>query len=586
MRIIHSVVQAVAATSRTSLDLLALPFPFSQVALLDPEQFAKAAKERRITMWGGRDLDLSGLEELHRRGVLVPMFCVSIDDADPSRRRDTSASLTPKHVHSTVVSELYRAAQEGRVMDPGAEDFEQWPHERVRASWPSVARGYLYSQHQLLGLERARSLASSLRPTLIANRLVVHLDEVDVPDQHALSACASWRSLAITLSALDTRAWPHITRMIAGSETWRSTTLSQPPQELLGWLGLTVKEVHRQAELLRSSASFDDVLGDFYDLIRRANPKTWETLQGDARTAMDSRMAAEVLDLFAHELTDDEDDLASAGSEHLSMQGLSVREPSIDRVLTSLQLSPHPPLVLAVEGQTEMLIIPRVMALLGMKVDPTWIRLVNFGGTKKDLSLLAGYASSPALGSDHGQFVMLDRPVTRFLVLTDAENKYETRADRQHQRKLLLDSIAATLPGDLRPDLYTRGARIVEIITWGRLPWEFAHFSDAQLADSLIKAAGKPHPAGRDRLIADIHQQRTKDPTPDIDDAWRKSGVSKPELADALWPILEARIERAITRGTLGPPVMKAALRAYELANLSYGLNVSVKRHCVREHHK
>jgi hypothetical protein len=153
-------------------------------------------------------------------------------------------------------------------------------------------------------------------------------------------------------------------------------------------------------------------------------------------------------------------------------------------------------------------------------------------------------------------------------------------------RKLLLDSIAATLPADLRPDLYTRGARVVEIITWGRLPWEFAHFSDAQLADSLITAAGKPYPAGRDRLIANIHQQRTKDPTPDIDDAWSKSGVSKPALADALWPILEARIERAITRGTLGPPIMKATLRAYELANLSYGLNVSVKRHRVREHHK
>ena len=121
--------------------------------------------------------------------------------------------------------------------------------------------------------------------------------------------------------------------------------------------------------------------------------------------------------------------------------------------------------------------------------------------------------------------------------------------------------------------------------SWGLLPWEFAHFSDAQLADSLITAAGKPHPAGRDQLVADIYQ-RTKDPTPDIDDAWRKSGVSKPELADVLWPILEARIERAISMGTLGPPIMKAALRVYELANLSYGLNVSVKRHRVREHHK
>ena len=48
------------------------------------------------------------------------------------------------------------------------------------------------------------------------------------------------------------------------------------------------------------------------------------------------------------------------------------------------------------------------------------MRLVDFEGTL-NLSLLARYAAEPVLGPDRGDDVVLDRPVTRFLVLTDAE---------------------------------------------------------------------------------------------------------------------------------------------------------------------
>jgi len=235
--------------------------------------------------------------------------------------------------------------------------------------------------------------------------------------------------------------------------------------------------------------------------------------------------------------------------------------------------------VVAIEGATEMLIVPRVMKVLGMRIDPTWIRLVNFEGTK-DLSLLARYAAEPILGDDRGEFVMLDRPVTRFLVLTDAENKFKTPADRAAQRKLLLDSITRALPADLRPDLYLRSARIVEIMTWGKHPFEFAHFSDGRLADAMLNIAAVPHPTGRADLLRAIDLQRTRDPTPDIEDAaWNRSRIKKTSLAEEMWPQLEARIERAIAARTTGPPVMKAVLRAYELAMLSYRLHMSVRRH-------
>lgn len=578
-RIIHTVGSAVAATSRSSLELLSLPYPFSQVGLLTADEFLNAAKQRRITMWAGFDLDQSGLEDLHRQGIIVPLYCVHLSEGDPSSRLDTSSSLTRHHVRWTIISELYAAADDGRATDPASEPFQPWPSEHVRTLWPSVERGYLYSQHQLLGLERARSIVGSLRPAeRTENSIIWRLDERYLPDDRALQGVASWRSLAITLSAIDTRAWPYITHVIHhNADAWRASTMAQEPAALLDWLDVPVDQLHQQSLNLRVAASFDDVVGDFYDLIRRAKAEAWDDLQGDARTAMDSRLAAEVLDRFADENEAGPEPLRAP--EHLSMQGLGVRTRSLDAVLTDLHLSPHPPLVVALEGATEKAVVPRVMELLGMRNDPNWMRFVDFGGTKASLALLARFAAEPLVGEDRGAFVMLDRPVTRFLVLTDAENLYKTAADRRRQRSLLLDSIAATLPNDLRLDLYTRGARIVEVVTWGKYPFEFAHFTEAQLADALLALSGKGHPQGRSGLIRSIHMQRTVDPTPDIQDAWKASGVSKTDLANELWPLLEARIHRAIQRGTRGPPIMRGILRAYELAMLSYRQHMSLRRH-------
>jgi hypothetical protein len=360
-------------------------------------------------------------------------------------------------------------------------------------------------------------------------------------------------------------------------EVWRSANLAQTPAQLLDWLALTVHQLREQSLNLRVAASFGDVLGDFYDIVRRAKPEAWNSLRGDARTAMDGRAAAEVLDRFADE--NEGPPPSTSLQEARSMQGVGVRDRTLDAVLTDLHVSPHPPLVIGLEGATEMLLVPRVMEALGIRNDPDWMRLVDFGGTRKKLALLARYAAEPLVGQDHGAFVVLDRPVTRFLVLADAENLYATAADRRLQRRLLLDSIAETLPKDLRRDLYTRSARIVEILTWGKQPFEFAHFTDAQLADALLARSGKTHPQGRPALIQSINKQRTLDPTPDIDDAWKASGVSKSDLADQLWPLLAARIERAIRQETNGPPIMKGMLRAYELAMLSYRGNMSLRRH-------
>ena len=68
------------------------------------------------------------------------------------------------------------------------------------------------------------------------------------------------------------------------------------------------------------------------------------------------------------------------------------------------------------------------MESLGIQWDQNRIRIVDFGGTDRDLALLARYAVEPILGRDFGNGVALDRPLTRFLVMTDAEHRYATPA--------------------------------------------------------------------------------------------------------------------------------------------------------------
>ena len=155
--IIHSFPHALATTTRSTLELLPLPFPFSQNFLLDANDLLRRVAERRIKMWADRDLNMSGLEELHRQALLVPFYGVDLGPIDPAKVIDVSTSETWRQIRSTHLSQLYAAATEGRLNDPAQEAYEPWPTVRERNLWPSVKRWYLYSPHQLLALNRIRA---------------------------------------------------------------------------------------------------------------------------------------------------------------------------------------------------------------------------------------------------------------------------------------------------------------------------------------------------------------------------------------------------------------------------------------------
>ncbi len=573
---------AEAGTARSSLDLLGLPFALSQNRPMTVSEFAKFAGQHRS--WAMRRLppvNEQVLEELHRCGVLVPLFRVDLTPGPDAQPIDLSASLTAQHVHTTVIGELFRGASEGRAIDPAVVEFEAWPRDRSRPLWPSVESGFLYSCHQILGLDVAMHFVSELKQRRTGERVTWHLEEASLPNEPTRRALGSWRNLATSLSALDTYYWPRMRQMVRyGFDVWQAALQAFDPAQMLTWLGVSLDQIERQATSLRATAAFCDDMGTFYDLIRRARARDWDSLRGDAATAMDYRVAADILDRFAEELNPGSD-YAAGHSAPLDQQGLSARSESLDAVLTEQRLSPFPSLVIGVEGATEYKLVPRVMDLLGIERDRNRIELIDFGGTDRDLSLLARYAGEPVLGRDLGTGMALDRPLTRFLIMTDAEHKYASAADRRYQRKLLLDSLTANVPADLRSDYYsnTLDSRVVEIRTWGKLPFEFAHFKDWELADAMLGIAVVPHPHGRSRLINAIHMQRTHDPTPNVDDVfWRGSRLSKTALAEALWPVLEAHCRQATERGRPGPPVMRAVIRAYEMATAPYRSDMMLRR--------
>ena len=165
----------------------------------------------------------------------------------------------------------------------------------------------------------------------------------------------------------------------------------------------------------------------------------------------------------------------------------------------------------------------------------------------------------------------LDRPLTRFLILADAENNYKTAAGMRRQRRLLLESLSRTSQGFagrlLRQYPPCTNRRDPDL---GQAAFRVRPLHRRGVAGAILAVARTPHPRGRGQLLSDLRHQRGR-PTPDVGKVcrWHKSGLSKPILADSLWPVLERKIQTALDCDKPGPPVLRACIRAYEMAAVS-----------------
>jgi hypothetical protein len=552
-----------APASLRARDVLRRDLAFAQLPPLTPNDLITEAAKRSITV------DLLLLEELHQLRVLIPFLEFR---TDTGTSHDVFVVPDDVNVHHGLPAALVIAGREGRLHDPAAQRFRRWRRREAGDLLPASQafdspRCLLYSPHQLLTLELLRN-AIGRCVTVARDRefaLALSPDEEIRPE--ALNAFAMWRQLAIALHAVDSRYWFVVSGRFPTFPLDRSQEYfgAFDPNETLAWLGMSVQEIRQAANLLRRLGAAEDDLGDFYDIVRRANLDRWETLSGSALIAMDFRRASEVLDVFADDLTDAPDPpelpMIAGHPPNLKDQRLRQRERSLDGALLELGLLPRPSLLIAVEGQTEEHLLPRVLDLLWSKYWREFIAIECYHGVSRDLTLLAKFVTRPMLGRDYTQFVQLEQPVTRLLVLADAEaagakRDYRTYASREEQRKRLLKAMLDEVPVQFHRDLASARAKLITIRTWNSWPFEFAHFTNAELADAMTTvAAGRPSTGGRRALLAAIQSERTRprgvigQPSPNVDAAWKRwfggrapFGLSKPRLADELWPVLEQRI--------------------------------------------
>ena len=124
------------------------------------------------------------------------------------------------------------------------------------------------------------------------------------------------------------------------------------------------------------------------------------------------------------------------------------------------------------------------------------------------------------------------------------------------------------------------GGQLIDIHTWHAACYEFAHFTDEELADGIIKAHPTIDGWIREQLIEALGYWRAR--KKDIKRLW-KSGrwieqtqsitgkwtpePSNVELAKALWSTLEGKIEQLKTGIDLSvPPLVQIIYDAYHLA--------------------
>lgn len=400
------------------------------------------------------------------------------------------------------------------------------------------------------------------------------------PASHGLSDRA--RPGVLALCALSTRHLPSILGTYSipagydGEGLWRSR-FDIDDRERLSLVGFDPRDLRSHAEDLLIQAHSADPMIDWLPLLRHASHKGWQRLKGEPLGAHEKRVAAEIL-LRAHE------ELAEQGLleplPEVSHQGwwtalhdrLTARASadSLDRSLGTFGLSPYPRVLLLLEGDTEMVHVPKLLALDGLD-RPDRVRVQNVGGSNVNPQLIARYAVSPRIGPAWGGQQFLDATPTALVVAMDPENKWATEAGRAAQREKLQAAI--------REEVQRQGADItvkdldflVRVFVWGDQSYEFANFTDAELTDALVELATEQEIAGCDtaqwRQRAELEFAASRDRRQDAGVAIGKMRlrINKPRLAELLWPTLLQALETAESNATIARPVLELVSMVREL---------------------
>jgi hypothetical protein len=553
----------------SGVEVASLPWAFTQLHPLDTGDFIKEAGRR------GVKLDISILRVLYRHGLLYPVVAV--------RDRSVAPPTEPPESEPTSTSsrarELRHARDRGRLLDLASVPYKK----HLRFERPDGAShwwwdGLLYSQHQLVALKSLEPVVRRCQTTWRPDG--TRRTTLRPPHQQEVAHAANYRRIALVVAAIEARylpeldpEWVHLMGTGTDAEEWQHYRNSFDPVGMAALLGCTAESVRRDAERLLSNAHFMDPVGDAWGrLIRRSPKESWQDLKGDALLAMDHRITAELLLRFY-------EDLAAAGAaaplpEHDPSTGwhplgdrLSARLRSLDQDLVILGVSPHPRVVLAIEGETEQFHVSRVWSVLGLPNAPELLRVIKLGGVDKNPVLAGMLAATPLLeGQDRaGNFWWGAKPPTCFMIAVDPEGRYYGAGKVDGTRRKILDAIKEAISAQGAEVDEQQLEPLVEIHTWSAPCYEFAHFTDDELATAIASFHTTCNGLSHDQLVTELNRVRGR--KEDIKKAWAQWDYqpSKIELAEALWPVLEQRII-AVRSGGPVPEIAQVLHGAYVTA--------------------
>jgi len=553
--------------SGSTLWLLDQPFSATQVHLLTPSQFRDQAKD-----WGYR-LTIGDLQELNRSDLLVPLL-VAVDEVDETLRIDG---------HPADVSTPIRFAREGRIRDPAviAPD-ERPPHLRPLNAPDRWTDGYFYSQWQLL------QLTDAVRER--RNRSIVPESTTDA------SYFSAIRTEHLALALLGTRYFPSIIGQISisnGAE-WESVAAARQDLNLLETLrraGLVTGRLQRSAEYFLARAHTNDPLREWWDLVRHSDHSGWFRLRDGALEAIWQRIAAEVF-LRAHEDLSDQGEIPplptppAAPAAWTSLHDRIGEQPhadGIERALSRLSLSPHPRVVLVLEGATEVIHLKVLLAELGIDRRQQ-VRIIE-QGTSSDWPHELAQFVAPTLGRVLGDRQLIERGPIALVVAMDQEGTVwgseETRVLKTRQLREIVRAQVESQGGTLTQNELEV---LVQTRTWGDQKYELANFTDEEL-ERGIWSIGVAHGEVRVDDLATLARLResisyARGRALDIKVAFDRLQwhARKPELAKVLAPVLVEKLAHADDDDDHEhSPVIQLAYDLYELVSLLSGGGYSLE---------
>lgn len=531
------------------IDLLGLPYVFTQGSPLTVNGFISEAKDRGVRLHHGE------LEQLHRRGALVPFYRVH------PRPIGEGQDLRPKRQNPWEAPQLYAAARDGRLSDPSARPFRQWPGPGSEAS-------IYYSRYQLLGLRSLRLVLSKMQSRRGPNDTIVW--ELDPISSSHRQAHEQNRALAVLLEVLSPRYRPRVMgRVRSPDEGLWEVIDDHDPQTEAEALNLSDDRLLRQAESLLSNAKTFDPLGKWHRVTRIANRHRWDDLRNDALLAQEYRVAAEMMLQFL------EDQASHGRASPLKAVSTTWHEPRHDRLtvdqreraetVMDFTLSDRPAVYLAMEGQTEVTILNKVLDLASIESHPHSFSVIDRKGVGGDVNLLARAIAVPRLDPDGHRGARILSPLSALIVVSDPEGRYRTEKSRGKVLAGMKEHVLESLPPSLRTtEMEEDLNHLLHVHAWDA-EFEFAHFSNSEIARALKSIMGRGVAPPEKQLRRHLAEcRRAQSAIRNVWKSWRQK-PSKVALAEALWPALESRILNPRSRKAI--PIVDVVEEAFRVAN-------------------